>query len=218
MNQTWKPVIGYEGMYEVGDHGSAKLDESKVRKIWSMIFEGHPIQDIADWAEVSPETIREIRNGIKWKHVLPEGTNSVFLRKEPILIKGDSFIDDRGVLSYVNDMNFFGVQRVYWIHHDRYGVVRAWHGHHQEGKFVYVVKGIFLVGAVHMKTEKIHTFVLSEQKPAFLWIPPGYANGFKNLKEDSDIMFLSTSTIEEAKGDDVRFEWNKWNIWDEHFR
>jgi len=51
-----------------------------------------------------------------------------------------------------------------------------------------------------------------------LCVPPGYANGFKTLEDNTIIMFYSTSTLEESKGDDYRFDWDKWDIWQEDYR
>ena len=60
---------------------------------------------------------------------------------------------------------------------------------------------------------KVEKYILSSNKPSILYIPKGYANGFMNLTKDTKIMFLSTSTLEESKGDDYRFGYNYWNIW-----
>jgi dTDP-4-dehydrorhamnose 3,5-epimerase len=136
----------------------------------------------------------------------------------PKIIEGNIFIDDRGELSFVNDMNFKKVKRFYSIHHLEEGMVRAWHSHQHEEKFVWVVKGTFLVGAVHVETEAILKYTLSSIKPQILWIPGGFANGFKNLERDSTIVFFSTSTKEQSAGDDTRYPWNKWNIWDVQYR
>jgi dTDP-4-dehydrorhamnose 3,5-epimerase len=43
-------------------------------------------------------------------------------------------------------------------------------------------------------------------KPSVLWIPPGHANGFKSLAPGTKVMFFSTSTLEESRGDDVRWD------------
>jgi len=133
-------------------------------------------------------------------------------------LSGGVFADDRGFLRFVNDFDFSKVKRFYQVENHKKGFIRAWHGHHKEGKYVYVAKGTALVGAVNLETEEIEKFTLSAQTPSILYIPPGYANGFKNLETDTIIMFFSTSTMEETKGDDVRFKWDKWNIWEEDFR
>jgi dTDP-4-dehydrorhamnose 3,5-epimerase len=135
-----------------------------------------------------------------------------------IKTQGAVYADDRGFLRFVNDFDFSNVKRFYQVENHKKGFIRAWHGHEKEGKYVYVPKGTALVGAVDMKSETVNKFVLSSQSPSVLYIPPGYANGFKNLEDETIIMFFSTSTLEESKGDDIRFEWDKWNIWEDDYR
>lgn len=134
------------------------------------------------------------------------------------VIKGGIAVDDRGSLRFINDFNFSDVKRFYQVENHDINFIRAWHGHENEGKYVYVVKGSALVGAVDMATEEISKFVLSSKDPKILFIPKGYANGFMNLEQNTIILFFSTSTIEESKGDDIRFDYNKWNIWDKNYR
>tara|TARA_Y100000310_G_scaffold239316_1_gene242890 strand:- start:174 stop:596 length:423 start_codon:yes stop_codon:yes gene_type:complete len=127
---------------------------------------------------------------------------------------GGLAVDDRGQLSFVNDFNFKDVKRFYMVENHEQGFIRAWHGHKKEGKYVFVTNGAVLIGAVNMETEDINRFVLSSNKPQVLYIPPGYANGFMNLKNNTKVIFFSTSTLEDSMNDDIRFEWDKWNIWD----
>jgi len=39
-----------------------------------------------------------------------------------------------------------------------------------------------------------------------------------NLENNTIVMFFSTSTLEESKGDDIRFPYDEWNIWQEDYR
>jgi dTDP-4-dehydrorhamnose 3,5-epimerase len=55
--------------------------------------------------------------------------------------------------------------------------------------------------------------VLAAKKPSVLFIPAGYANGFMSLTADAQLMFFSTSTLEESKGDDIRYDARHWDIW-----
>ena len=130
------------------------------------------------------------------------------------LINGGVAVDDRGQLSFVNDFDFKDVKRFYMVENHEQGFIRAWHGHKKEGKYVYVPSGAILIGAVNLETEEVERFVLSSSKPQVLYIPPGYANGFMNLQDNTKVIFFSTSTLEDSMGDDIRFEWDKWNIWD----
>jgi dTDP-4-dehydrorhamnose 3,5-epimerase-like enzyme len=136
------------------------------------------------------------------------------------LIEGGLSVDDRGQLSFVNDFDFAGVKRFYVVSNHVAGFVRAWHAHKKEAKYVVVVKGAALVGAVKVeawdepsKDAEVARFVLSANKPAALYIPPGYANGFMSLTEDALLMFFSTSTLEESRGDDYRYDARYWDIW-----
>lgn len=129
------------------------------------------------------------------------------------LIDGGIAVDDRGQLSFVNDFDFKNVKRFYMVENHKKGFIRAWHGHKKEGKYVFVSNGAILIGAVNLETNEINRFVLSSSKPQVLYIPAGYANGFMNLQDDTKVMFFSTSTLEESMGDDIRFEYDKWDIW-----
>ena len=129
------------------------------------------------------------------------------------VMNGGVAVDDRGQLSFVNDFDFTDVKRFYMVENHEQGFIRAWHGHKKEGKYVFVPNGAILIGCVNLETEEIDRFVLSSSKPQVLYIPPGYANGFMNLQNNTKVMFFSTSTLEDSLGDDIRFEWDKWNIW-----
>lgn len=136
-------------------------------------------------------------------------------------LSGGLAVDDRGQVSFVNDFDFAGVKRFYMVSNHKQGFVRAWHAHKKEAKYVLVVKGAAVVGAVEIdnwdkpnKSAEVQRFVLSEKKPTVLYIPAGYANGFMSLTEDAQIMFFSTSTLDESLGDDFRYEARYWNIWE----
>jgi dTDP-4-dehydrorhamnose 3,5-epimerase len=128
--------------------------------------------------------------------------------------------DDRGTVKFVNDFVFENVKRFYQVENHRSGFIRAWHCHRIEGKYVYVVAGAALIGAVEFEKENAtpQKFVLCEELPKILWIPPGYGNGFMSLRDNTKIIFYSTATIEETKGDDIRFAYDKWDIWKEEYR
>ena len=139
---------------------------------------------------------------------------------EPRLIKGGLAVDDRGKVSFVNDFDFKGVQRFYAVENHRSGFIRAWHAHKKEAKYVMVVKGAALIGAVEIddwdnpsKDAAVHRHVLSGASPAVLYVPAGYANGFMSLTEDTKILFFSTSSLEESAGDDIRYDARHWDPW-----
>ena len=150
------------------------------------------------------------------------------MKEQPKIISGGIAVDDRGIVTFVNEFDFNGVKRFYQVENHEQGFIRAWHGHQKEGKYVYVSKGSALFGVVDLEAETMpeefivtdmtYRFVLSDKKPSVLWIPPGYFNGFMNLESDTRIIFFSTSLLEDSLGDDIRMPFDKWNLWKIEYR
>jgi dTDP-4-dehydrorhamnose 3,5-epimerase-like enzyme len=138
----------------------------------------------------------------------------------PFLSEGGLGVDDRGEVAFANDFHFDGVKRFYLVSNHRSGFVRAWHAHRREAKYVMAVQGAAIVAAVLIddwehpsKEAHVHRYVLSSNKPAVLYIPAGYANGFMSLTSDAKLMFFSTSSMEETRGDDIRYDAHYWDAW-----
>lgn len=138
----------------------------------------------------------------------------------PKLLSGGLAVDDRGEVGFVNDFRFENVKRFYTVRNHASGFVRAWHAHRKESKYVTVTSGAAVVGAVQVddwdkpsRGLQVHRHVLSAARPSVLFIPAGYANGFMSLTPDTRLMFLSTSTLEESMGDDIRYDARHWDIW-----
>jgi dTDP-4-dehydrorhamnose 3,5-epimerase len=138
------------------------------------------------------------------------------------VIEGGLGVDDRGSVSFVNGFDFKNVKRFYKVENFSIDMIRAFHGHLKEAKYVFVAKGSIILAAVALdNVEKpdpkatVHRYVLSARKPSVVYIPSGYANGFRCLEADSQILFFSTSTLEESKNDDYRFPADYWGpqIW-----
>lgn len=138
---------------------------------------------------------------------------------DPNIIDGGIAVDDRGLVRFVNDFNFADVKRFYQVENHRAGFIRAWHGHKEESKYVYVARGSALIGVVPLYSGLVKTFVLSDKKPQILFIPKGNYNGFKTLEEGTIIQFFSTSTLEESTKDDIRLNYDYFEgVWDENPR
>lgn len=142
-------------------------------------------------------------------------------RERPRLLTGGVSVDDRGAVRHVNTFDFAGVKRFYVVDNHRSGLVRAWHGHRREAKYVTVVAGAALVATVAIEDWErpalgapVERFVLSANTPAVLYVPPGHANGFMSLTADARLVFFSTATLDESRADDVRFPSRTWNPWE----
>lgn len=140
--------------------------------------------------------------------------------KDVVLIKGDSFTDKRGVLSFVNDFTFPDVKRFYSIMHHNVSTIRAWQGHQLETKHFYVVKGKFVLAWVkiddwtHPSADlKAEHILLQENEPAVLTVPPGYANGIKAMEPGSVLMVYSDMDLEQSGKDRWSFDASLWLDW-----
>lgn len=135
------------------------------------------------------------------------------------LIPGGLATDKRGQVSFVNDFNFEGVKRFYMVENVSNALIRAWHAHKNEAKYILVVKGAAMIGAVEVddwdnpsKNLEVKRFILDSASPSVLKIPAGYANGIMSLSKDTQVMIFSNSSIEESKKDDFRFDPRYWDL------
>jgi len=129
--------------------------------------------------------------------------------------------DDRGELRFVNDFDFkkAGIRRFYQVENWNTDIVRAFHGHKVEAKYVWVVRGAIRLAVAallfnrhgfrgvsqDMDRGKVPiVYDLSAANPRILYIPPGYCHGFRMLQKYTIVQFFSTSTLEESLKDDYR--------------
>ena len=136
------------------------------------------------------------------------------------LFEGGSAVDDRGEVGFINELDLSGVRRLYTVSNHSPGLVRAWHAHKKEAKFVSVLVGAAVVAAVRIddwaspsKELPVQRYVLSSNKPRVLYIPAGFANGAMTLAADTRLLYLSTATLEESREDDFRFPARYWDPW-----
>ena len=207
---------------EIIDKRSYLVDSSKIIKTG---FEfKYSIADAINEISSSP-TALEMHEKIYSNFKLAENLKvSNLLRKKEIeIINGGIAIDDRGFLIFANDFKFLGVKRFYQVSNFSKSVIRAFHGHLEEAKYIYIAKGSAIVAAVRLdnmespsKNLEVQRFILSDKQPKILFIPPNYANGFKSLEDDTRIIIFSTSSLEEREGDDYRFPADYWGkkIWE----
>ncbi len=142
------------------------------------------------------------------------------MENSPEILRGGTAVDDRGTLAYLNVAPLGNVVRLYMIENFSTGTIRAFHGHKIEEKFALVVSGSAIIVLAKMvveaRLEDPDRYVLSARNPQLLYIPAGYANGFRSLEPNTKILFFSSTTIEEAKTDDYRFPYDYFGkeIWE----
>lgn len=142
------------------------------------------------------------------------------MKEEPVLLKGDLFVDERGTLTFVNDFRFNDVERFYIVSNHSKNIIRAWQGHKVERKYFYALNGVFIIFLVKIDDwEKpsldleVKKFVLTEKKSQILIVPQGYANGIIALEKNSKLLVFSSQKLEDAKKDDYRFKKEYWVDW-----
>ena len=142
-------------------------------------------------------------------------------QNKPFIINGELSVDDRGELMFVNQFNMELVKRFYVVSNHKQGFIRAWHAHKIESKYVFIVNGAALISTVKIDDWEnpsidiiADKFILTSKKPSILYIPSGYANGFKTLAIDTNIIFFSSSTLKDSVDDDYRYDAYKWNPWE----
>lgn len=129
------------------------------------------------------------------------------------------FSDERGVfvpiLQKENLDKKMEIKRIYYVYNFGKGVVRGFHFHQKEWKYFTIVNGAAKFVALNPeKPEEKFTFVSSSHKQNLISIPPGFANGWVSLEENTILVCGSTATIEESIADDKRFDPYKWgDVW-----
>lgn len=140
---------------------------------------------------------------------------------KPRLIEGGVFSDHRGSLQFVNDFDMAVIKRMYFTTHPSTETIRAWQGHKVESRWFFCVKGTFTIKLVKIddwenpsNSCEVFEFELKEDNPQVLYIPNGFANGFKAKTKDSKLMIMSNYGLNEIEDDHYRFDSNKWTNWD----
>lgn len=131
---------------------------------------------------------------------------------------GSKITDDRGHILFNNNIKLEGVKRFYIVGNHQANFIRAWHGHKYERKYITCISGAAIVcyRSLDPKDEIITRTVLSPNGTV-LEIPPGNYNGWMSLTDDTQLLVLSCSTIEESMADDFRkdvdfFNTDVWKI------
>ncbi len=138
---------------------------------------------------------------------------------KPHIIKGNNHTDHRGTISFINDFKFDGVERFYIIHHPETSIIRAWQGHKYESKYYFPIKGSWIIAWVKMDFDKpvenwrAEYIKLSANDNKMIFLPPGYANGFKALDKDAIIIGFSVPG-KFSEEETLRWNPNKWLEWD----
>jgi dTDP-4-dehydrorhamnose 3,5-epimerase len=139
--------------------------------------------------------------------------------REIQIIEGGFHKDERGTIKFINNFDFKDVRRMYMIAPADTLTIRAWQGHKKENKYFMVTHGSFTIGLVKIdnwetpsKTLMPTYYALSADNPCVLCVPGGYANGLKANSLNAQLMVFSSSSLEDAKDDEFRFDSDYWEF------
>jgi dTDP-4-dehydrorhamnose 3,5-epimerase len=119
--------------------------------------------------------------------------------------------DERGFFREIIRVSddFFGEGFGQWSHSLMFdGVIKAWHLHHMQTDWWYVVSGVLRVGLCDRRQEsptfgRIMDFLMGEYQPArALKIPPGIAHGCKAVQGPVNLLYMTSRVYDPA--DEIR--------------
>lgn len=138
------------------------------------------------------------------------------------VVEGEIFTDHRGVIQSANSLDFAEIRRSYTITNADTTVIRGWHGHQDEKKWFWCLRGGFKGAFVEIdnweepsRDLKPHFYDLKAERSQVICVPEGYANCFRATEPDSLLMVFSSKTYPECLSDSWRYEPNYWFDWNE---
>ena len=141
------------------------------------------------------------------------------------MFRFQNIVDDRGSLTFCNDLVVKDFKRFYVVENHSVNFVRAWHGHLLESKIFIPLEGTFRIAITKPKNweapskdEETEVYFLSSLDRKALLIPPGFYNGLQNLTVENKLMVFSDKSLEESLGDDYRLNFDFWDPWELNYR
>lgn len=123
--------------------------------------------------------------------------------------------DERGFFREIIRVSddFFDEGFGQWSHSLMFdGVIKAWHFHHVQTDWWYVVNGVLRVGLCDMRPDsptyrQTMDFLMGDlQQPQVLKIPPGIAHGCKTVQGPVNLLYMTSHVYNPA--DEIRIAYN----------
>lgn len=134
------------------------------------------------------------------------------MNSEPRIIKGNSFSDERGKISFNNEFNAVEVKRIYFIENYSIDFLRGWQGHQIEQRWFMCTKGSFEIKVIKIdnwenpsKDLQVKVYQINSEDSAVLHVPKGHITSIQSLENESKLMAMSDYHLGEIK-DEYRFD------------
>lgn len=130
----------------------------------------------------------------------------------PKIIKGKTYRDERGLLTFNNDFNAIEVKRVYTMENKNIDFKRGWQGHKIEQRWLSAMLGSFKITIVSIdffnskdsQNEPLE-FLLNSEEMDILHVPPGYLSCIQSLEQKSKLLLMSDYMLGEIN-DEIKFK------------
>ncbi len=124
------------------------------------------------------------------------------------IIDGEIFNDHRGRITSANNLAFTEIRRSYLIENADTEIIRGWHGHKQEKKWFWCLRGCFIAAFVEIdewqnpsRDLKPEVYRLNAARNQVVCVPEGYANCFRADEPGSMLLVFSSNTYPECLSD-----------------
>jgi dTDP-4-dehydrorhamnose 3,5-epimerase-like enzyme len=109
----------------------------------------------------------------------------------------------------LDNIDLYGIKRIYCVENFSKGQVRSWHGHVGGATYLYCIGGSLKCAAMSLDNyDDLVEGVLTARTPRLFYIGPGYANGTMALTDNTKLIVMSTLSFVEVKKDDARLRWD----------
>ena len=136
---------------------------------------------------------------------------------QPKLLKGKSYIDSRGSLSFNNNLDLSTVKRMYFIENININFIRGWQGHKIEKRWFNAVRGSFKIQLIKIddwirptKNLTKEEFILTSKTLDVFYIPKGHVSSIQALELKSKLLVMSDYFLGEIK-DEYRYDLDYFN-------
>jgi len=134
-----------------------------------------------------------------------------------MLLKGNKYQDERGIITYNNDFDASQIKRIYTIENHSTDFIRGWQGHKIEQRWFACMKGSFEISVIEVddfenpsRDLAIQKYLLTEDVLTYLHIPAGCITAIQAKSEGSKLLAFVDYHLHEVD-DEFRFELNYFN-------
>ncbi|REC63116.1 sugar epimerase [Chryseobacterium pennae] len=135
-----------------------------------------------------------------------------------MLINGNKFEDERGIIKFNNDFEASAVKRIYTIENSSTDFIRGWQGHAIEQRWFSCIKGRFRIAVIHIDNFNnpssdldVKYYDLNDDTLDFLHVEAGCITAIKASEDNSKLLVLADYRLGEIK-DEYRFPLDYFNI------